>query len=76
MRDMRTQGANILAIANRGDEAVASLATHVISIDATRESLLTICEIIPLQIFSYVMAIGNGIDVDHPRNLVKAVVQE
>ena len=76
MRDMRAQGANILAVANRGDEEVASLATHMIAVEATTESLLTICEIVPLQIFSYVMAISNGIDVDHPRNLVKAVVHE
>jgi glucosamine--fructose-6-phosphate aminotransferase (isomerizing) len=76
MRDMRAQGANILAIANRGDATIASLATHLIEVTEARESLLTISEIVPLQIFSYVMAIGNGIDVDHPRNLVKAVVQE
>jgi glucosamine--fructose-6-phosphate aminotransferase (isomerizing) len=76
MRDMRAQGANILAIANTGDETVASLATATISVEPTRESLMTICEIVPLQMFAYFMAIHNGIDVDHPRNLVKAVVQE
>jgi glucosamine--fructose-6-phosphate aminotransferase (isomerizing) len=76
LRDMRAQGANILAIANDGDETVASLATHTITIKPARESLLVISEIIPLQLFAYFMAINNGIDVDHPRNLVKSVVQE
>jgi glucosamine--fructose-6-phosphate aminotransferase (isomerizing) len=76
MRDMREQGANILAIANTGDDAVASLATTTITVEPARESLLTICEIVPLQMFAYFMAIHNGIDVDHPRNLVKAVVEE
>lgn len=33
-------------------------------------------EVVPLQMLSYFMAINNGIDVDHPRNLTKAVVQE
>jgi glucosamine--fructose-6-phosphate aminotransferase (isomerizing) len=42
----------------------------------TSEALLPICEVIPLQMLSYFMAINNGIDVDHPRNLVKAVVEE
>jgi glucosamine--fructose-6-phosphate aminotransferase (isomerizing) len=76
MRNMRDQGANILAIANTGDADVAALATATITVEPTRESLLTICEIVPLQMFAYFMAIHNGIDVDHPRNLVKAVVQE
>jgi glucosamine--fructose-6-phosphate aminotransferase (isomerizing) len=76
MRDMREQGANILAIANTGDEVVDSLASATITVAPTRESFLAICEIVPLQMFAYFMAIHNGIDVDHPRNLVKAVVQE
>jgi glucosamine--fructose-6-phosphate aminotransferase (isomerizing) len=76
MEDMRTQGANILAIANTGDQRVATLATHVLYVHETREALLPICEVVPLQMFSYFMAINNGIDVDHPRNLVKAVVEE
>src|ERR1700738_601300 len=76
MRDMREQGANILAVANQGDEMVASLATHMIAVKPARESSLAICEIVPLQMFAYFMAISLGIDVDHPRNLVKAVVQE
>jgi glucosamine--fructose-6-phosphate aminotransferase (isomerizing) len=76
MSDMRTQGATIVAIANTGDAAVAELADHVIPVDEATEALLTICEVIPLQIFSYCMAIQNGIDVDNPRNLNKAVLAE
>jgi glutamine---fructose-6-phosphate transaminase (isomerizing) len=76
MRDMREQGANILAVANEGDEVVASFATHMIAVKPAGETLLAICEIVPLQMFAYFMAISLGIDVDHPRNLVKAVVQE
>jgi len=41
-----------------------------------REALMGICEMIPLQWLSYWMAINNGIDVDHPRNLTKAVLAE
>jgi glucosamine--fructose-6-phosphate aminotransferase (isomerizing) len=76
MSDMRTQGATIVAIANTGDTAVAELADHVIPVDEATEALLTICEVIPLQIFSYCMAIQNDIDVDNPRNLNKAVLAE
>jgi len=76
MADMKAQGANILAVANAGDAEVEALATHVIPVDPTSEWLLPICEVIPLQFFSYFMSINNGIDVDRPRNLVKAVVEE
>jgi len=33
-------------------------------------------EVIPLQLFAYHVAVRKGYDVDHPRNLVKAVVVE
>ncbi len=76
MRDMREQGANILAIANEGDIEVRELATHTVYVKEMREALMGICEVIPLQLLSYWMAIDNGIDVDHPRNLTKAVLAE
>ena len=76
MHDMRMQGATIVAIANAGDAAVQSLADYTLFVDEASEGLLAICEVIPLQIFSYCMAVGNGIDVDHPRNLNKAVLAE
>jgi len=76
MRDMREQHASILAIANVGDELIAELADHTVYVAEICEPLLAICEVIPLQLLSYWMAINNGIDVDHPRNLTKAVLAE
>ena len=76
MRDMRAQGATIIAIANTGDATVAELAAHVIYVEEAREVLMTISEVIPLQFFSYWFAIASGVDVDHPRNLTKAVLAE
>ncbi len=76
MRDMKEQGARILALANTGDTTVSELASHTLYVEETSEALLTICEVIPLQLFSYFMALQNGIDVDNPRNLSKAVLSE
>jgi glucosamine--fructose-6-phosphate aminotransferase (isomerizing) len=76
MRDMRTQGANILALANTGDTTVSALANQAIFIEPASEPLLAIAEVIPLQLFAYHMAMQHGIDVDHPRNLTKAVLTE
>jgi glucosamine--fructose-6-phosphate aminotransferase (isomerizing) len=76
MRDMRAQGANILAIANTGDTTVSNLANHTVFIEPASEPLLAIAEVIPLQLFAYHMAMQHGVDVDHPRNLTKAVLTE
>jgi glutamine---fructose-6-phosphate transaminase (isomerizing) len=76
MREMREQGATVLAVANAGDTVVGELANHTVYVAEMREPLLTISEVVPLQLLSYWMAINNGIDVDHPRNLTKAVLAE
>ena len=76
MREMREQGATVLAIANVGDETVGALSDHTVYVAEMREALLAISEVVPLQLLSYWMAINNGIDVDHPRNLTKAVLTE
>ena len=55
---------------------VGELANHTVYVAEMREALLTISEVVPLQLLSYWMAINNGIDVDHPRNLTKAVLAE
>jgi glucosamine--fructose-6-phosphate aminotransferase (isomerizing) len=76
MRDMQAQGAEIIALASEGDPDVPNLAHFTISIPDASEYLLTILEVVPLQMLAYFTAILRGIDVDSPRNLVKAVVQE
>jgi len=74
--DMRQQGARVLAISNAGDNTVRSLATDTVDVAPVSEALLPIAEVIPLQLFAYFMAVHHGVDVDRPRNLSKAVVQE
>lgn len=76
MRDMRAQGAQIIALATEGDQEIPALSQHCIFIPKTTEHLLTILEVVPLQLLAYQFAIQRGIDVDSPRNLVKAVVHE
>jgi glucosamine--fructose-6-phosphate aminotransferase (isomerizing) len=76
MRDMRAQGVDVLAIANSGDREAEALATHLIPVAPTPEPLLCLCEVIPLQLLAYSLAVSRGIDVDRPRNLTKAVLTE
>jgi glucosamine--fructose-6-phosphate aminotransferase (isomerizing) len=75
LEDMKKQGARVIAIANSGDAQVSALATDVIEVEPAGEYLLPIAEVIPLQMFSYYMALEHGVDVDRPRNLSKAVIE-
>jgi glutamine---fructose-6-phosphate transaminase (isomerizing) len=76
MRDMREQGARIVSIHVEGDNEAAELSRYSIAVPVADEFLLPILEIVPLQLFAYFTAVQRGINVDAPRNLVKAVVRE
>jgi glucosamine--fructose-6-phosphate aminotransferase (isomerizing) len=76
LREMKEQGAKVIAIANRGDGQVAGLVDDCVFVDPASEYLLPIVEVIPLQLFAYFMALEHGVDVDRPRNLSKAVVEK
>ena len=75
LRDMQAQGAKVIAIANTGDAEVPGLVTDCVFVDPAPEYLLPIAEVVPLQLFSYFMALAHGVNVDRPRNLSKAVVE-
>jgi glucosamine--fructose-6-phosphate aminotransferase (isomerizing) len=76
LQEMKTQGAKVIAVANAGDRQVAELVTDCIQVQPESEYLLPIAEVVPLQLFSYFMALERGVNVDQPRNLSKAVVEE
>jgi glucosamine--fructose-6-phosphate aminotransferase (isomerizing) len=76
MEDMRAQGARMIAVGNTGDGAVSGLAEEFVGVEGANEYVLPMLEVVPLQLFAYFMAVRNGVDVDRPRNLVKAVVVE
>ncbi|HTV10157.1 MAG TPA: SIS domain-containing protein [Candidatus Aquilonibacter sp.] len=76
MSDLKAQGARTIVLTNAGDDKLRSVASDVIEVEPANEYLLPITEVVPLQMFAYYMALENGVDVDRPRNLVKAVVQE
>ena len=76
MEDLKAQGGKLIVVANEGDREVQSLANHVLFVPPAPELLLPLLEVVPLQLLAYHIAVQNGCDVDHPRNLVKAVVRE
>jgi glutamine---fructose-6-phosphate transaminase (isomerizing) len=74
--EIKSQAAPVIALANAGDAAVASLAGDCVFVPPGSEYLLPILEVVPLQLFAYAMALEHGVDVDRPRNLSKAVVEK
>lgn len=76
LRDLKTQGARVIAIANPEDSEVTGLVSDCVHVHAGSEYLLPVQEVVPLQLFSYFMALEHGVDVDRPRNLSKAVVEK
>ena len=76
MKEVRSRRGPLVTVATEGDKEVSAIADHVFYVPAAPELLLPIVEVIPLQLFAYHVAVNKGYDVDHPRNLVKAVVTE
>src|ERR1700752_1588452 len=76
MKEVRSRRGQLVTVATEGDKEVGEIADQVFYVPSAPELLLPIVEVIPLQLFAYHVAVKKGYDVDHPRNLVKAVVTE
>ncbi len=76
MQEIKARGGPIIAITTDDAELPEGLADDVITIPACHETVLPIVATIPLQLFSYYIAVERGCDVDKPRNLAKSVTVE
>lgn len=76
IQEVKARSGIVVAIACEGDEEVAKMADHLITIPHTRELLFPLIEMIPLQLLAYYIAVRRGCDVDQPRNLAKSVTVE
>ena len=75
-RELRQQGGRVLAIATEGDREMEKVGNWCLHIPPTRDLLAPLLEVVPLQLMAFQLAIRRGINVDQPRNLVKAVLAE
>src|ERR1700747_2288841 len=76
MKEVRSRRGQLVTVATEGDAEVGEIADQVFYVPSAPELLLPIVEVIPLQLFAYHVAVKKGYDVDHPRNLTKAVLTE
>jgi glucosamine--fructose-6-phosphate aminotransferase (isomerizing) len=72
--EMRARGASIISVVVKDDKEIASLSEYTFTIPEQVEAeFSTMVYIVPLQLFSYYMAVRKGLDPDKPRNLAKSV---
>ncbi|MEN9222418.1 MAG: glutamine--fructose-6-phosphate transaminase (isomerizing) [Thermostichus sp. BF3_bins_97] len=76
IEQVRARGGRVIALINPEDTQVREKADHIIEVPSTTPLLSAILNTIPLQLFSYAMALRRGADVDQPRNLAKSVTVE
>jgi glucosamine--fructose-6-phosphate aminotransferase (isomerizing) len=76
IQEIKSRSGKIIGIVTEGDVDVRDLADHVIEVPETIEFLTPLLTTIPLQLFSYHIAVMLGKNVDQPRNLAKSVTVE
>ncbi len=76
VQEVRARGGRIIAITNPGDEEISALAEATFTVPETLDLLSPVLTVIPLQLFSYYVAVRRGCNVDQPRNLAKSVTVE
>lgn len=78
IEEVRVRGAAVLIVAmceeSRADEL--ELLGKLWRVPQTSELCAPILTIVPMQLFSYFMALEKGCDIDKPRNLAKSVTVE
>ena len=74
--EVKARGAEVLAIAFRGNAKIVSLADDMIYIPKSDPLFCAAVEIVPLQKLAYYVAKENGCDIDKPKNLAKSVTVE
>jgi len=76
IQEVKARKGVIIAIVNEGDTTIEEMADHFIEIPETDELFSPLIATIPLQLFSYHIAVMRGCNVDQPRNLAKSVTVE
>ena len=76
IQEIKSRKGKIIAIVTQGDTTVKQLADHVIEIPESSECFSPLFSTLPLQLFSYHIALIRGYNVDQPKNLAMSVTVE
>ena len=76
IQEVTARSGKVIAVATEGDEQIGQLVDHVLYVPPAPELLLSVLDVVPLQLLAYHIAVRRGCDVDQPRNLAKSVTVE
>ena len=76
MKEVKSRGGRVIAVAVEGDEAIGEIADDVIEVPRVKECFYPLVMVVPLQLLAYYSAVELKRDVDQPRNLAKSVTVE
>ena len=77
LEEVKSRGANVLAIGSANDESLKVKADDVIAINSeVKEIIAPLVYVVPLQLIAYYITIEKGHDPDKPKNLAKCVTVE
>ena len=74
--EVKTRSGFVLAVAYENDQEISDRVDAVIRVPSVNPLLSPFLTTVPLQLFSYYIAVARGADVDQPRNLAKSVTVE
>jgi len=76
IKEVKARGAVVVAICKENLQEACQECDEQILLPRVNPLLTPIISVVPLQVFSYYMAVYRGADVDKPRNLAKSVTVE
>jgi len=76
IEEVKARKGPVIAITTEGKTELERIVDDVLYIPPAPACLSPLLSIIPLQLFSYYVAVARGCDVDKPRNLAKSVTVE
>jgi glucosamine--fructose-6-phosphate aminotransferase (isomerizing) len=76
IQEVKARRGNIIAVVTEGDDGLKSMVNDLFEIPKSHPAVSPLLAIVPLQLFSYYIAVLRGCDVDQPRNLAKSVTVE
>lgn len=75
VKEVKARGAVVLSVLC-DDQKGDSISNDIICIPRVSDMFLPVVSIVPLQLFSYYIALEKGCNVDKPKNLAKSVTVE
>lgn len=76
IQEVKARKGKVIAVVTEGDQIISRMADYVMEVPDTIPVFAPVLAVIPLQLFSYHIAVLRGCNVDQPRNLAKSVTVE